>query len=402
MEFRPYYLAKQWQASGHKVMIIAGSYSHLRSHNPSFDGSLSLQEIDGVQYLWLKTNAYQGNGIGRVKSMFLFVWRLFANTTAIVKNFKPDLIIASSTYPLDVFPCVWLSRKFKAISCYEVHDLWPLSPIELGGISKYHPFMILLQWAENYGYKKTDYVVSMLPNALEHMVSHGLHPSKYVHVPNGIFTEDWSDDCNPAEHIKAILDQKKDGKVIVGYAGGHAIANALDVFVDAALLSEQTGHTLFSFILIGEGEEKERLFEKTRTLKLSNILFLPAVPKRCVPKILAEMDILYLGSLDNPLYRFGISPNKLFDYMMSAKPVVHSVNAKNDIVGECGCGIKVAPGQPDEILNALLKINALPPQEKKQMGNRGRDYVMANHDYRTLAKQFLEWPKNLDKKITKI
>lgn len=398
MEFRPFYLAKQWQASGNKVMIIAGSYSHLRSRNPLFDGATFPEEIDGVQYVWLKTNSYKGNGLGRVRSMFLFVWRLFTNVTKIIKNFNPDLIIASSTYPLDVFPCVWLSRRFKATSCYEVHDLWPLSPIELGGISRHHPFMMLLQYAENYGYRKTDYVVSMLPNALEHMISHGLQPSRYVHVPNGISIDDWSDGCHPERHIKALDDLKKDGKVIVGYAGGHAIANALDVFIDVASLCEKEGYSMFAFLLIGEGEEKTRLIEKADALKLTNVLFLPSVPKGCVPKILTMMDVLYLGSLDNPLYRFGISPNKLFDYMMAAKPIVHSVNAANDIVGECGCGIRVTPGQPREILKALIKIEALSMFEKEQMGNKGKEYVLKNHEYTILAKRFLELPIQMNLK----
>ncbi|MEX1238370.1 MAG: glycosyltransferase, partial [Cyclobacteriaceae bacterium] len=164
MEFRPFYLAKEWIKLGHKVIIVAGSFAHLRSRQPEINAAVTHETIDGADYLWLRTNRYDGNGLGRIFSMLLFTIRLY-----LLKNkleyFKPDLIIASSTYPMDSFPSRWLAKKFGAKFCFEVHDLWPLSPMEFGNYSKWHPFIMIVQWAEDYAYKHADFVVSLLPAA---------------------------------------------------------------------------------------------------------------------------------------------------------------------------------------------------------------------------------------------
>jgi glycosyltransferase involved in cell wall biosynthesis len=108
------------------------------------------------------------------------------------------------------------------------------------------------------------------------------------------------------------------------------------------------------------------------------------------------MDALYLGWLRTSIYRFGISPNKILDYMMAARPVVHAVDAGNDPVAESGCGLSVAPEQPAAIASAIRSLRALDATQLLAMGERGRRFVLERHDYRVLARQFLEaaarWP----------
>ena len=183
MEFRPYYVTKGWVKLGHEVLIVGGSYSHLRKVQPQ-----SCEEmIDDMRYRWVKVNPYKGNGIGRIISMFSFVTKLYCNYRRYLRNFKPDIVIASSTYPLDIYPAYRIARHYHAKLIYEVHDLWPLSPMELGGYSKKHPFIRIMQKAEDDCYRYADAVVSMLPKAEEHMREHGLTRDKFHYVPNGIF-----------------------------------------------------------------------------------------------------------------------------------------------------------------------------------------------------------------------
>lgn len=80
MEFRPYYMAKEWVKQGHEVLILGATYSHLRKKQPLKAGN---EVIDGIDYYWVKTNAYRGNGIGRIRSMFSFVWKLYWNLSLI-------------------------------------------------------------------------------------------------------------------------------------------------------------------------------------------------------------------------------------------------------------------------------------------------------------------------------
>lgn len=392
MEFRPYYLAKAWLKKGHQVITIGGSYSHLRSKQPVISANIK-ERIDGVDYIWLRTNSYKGNGIKRVLSMFLFCWRLFLNHKKLFHEFKPDLIIASSTYPLDIIPVVWLAKKYNALSCYEVHDLWPLSPMELGGYSKYNPFMMVLQWAENFAYKNVDFVVSMLPKTLNHMIAHGLQKKKFCYVPNGIATDEWVIEKDNNSHIGFLHQLHNSGKTIVGYVGGHAISNALDTLLKAAALVEKENPELV-FVLIGNGTEKDRLQKEVADQALSNVFFLEPIAKKSVPILLSEMDILYLGWHNNPLYRFGISPNKLIDYMMAGKPVVHSVDAANDLVKDSDCGVSVPPEDAEAIAKAFKYIYGLSEPERQLMGSRGREFVLKNYNYDSLAEKFLDFAKS--------
>ncbi len=389
MEYRPFYLAKEWVKLGHNVTIVAASFSHVRGQMPLVRKTVTHEVLEGVNYLWLKTPPYRGNGFRRVLNMIVFIGRLFGNRNSIYRLGKPDVVIASSTYPLDIFPARFIAKASGAKLIFEVHDLWPMSPVELGGMSPWHPFILVMQWAENYAYRKAEWVVSMLPKADSYMIEHGMAPHKFVYVPNGVVVEEWlSDDAAVPTHHRMIVENlRREGRFLVGYAGGHSLSNALDQLMEAAsLLCEYP----VTFVLIGQGPEKTALEQKASEMKLDNVVFLPQVPKPAIPGLLAMMDTLYIGWTHKPIYRFGICPNKLIDYMMSAKPVIHAVDAGNDLVAESGCGISVAPQDPKAISDAVIQLMQKNREERAQIGKKGRDYVLAHHDYKMLAGQFIK------------
>ena len=186
MEYRPYYLAKEWLKLGNTVTIVAANNSHIRRVNPDVQEKFWEEDVEGIRYVWLNTRAYSGNGVARMLNMLDYIAGLYRCMNYLVK-LNPDVVIASSTYPLDNYPAYALARKTGAQLVYEVHDLWPLSPQKLGGYSKWHPFIIVMQIAENFAYKHVDKVVSILPCAEEYMREHGLAEGKFFHVPNGIY-----------------------------------------------------------------------------------------------------------------------------------------------------------------------------------------------------------------------
>lgn len=388
MEFRPYYLGREWLRLGHRVTVVAASFSHLRTKSPAFAGSAAVESIDGIDYVWLRTPPYMGNGAGRVRNMLSFLWSLRQQESMLLERGAPDIVIASSTYPLDIYPAARLARRSGARLVFEVHDLWPLSPVELGGIPRWHPYIVVMQRAENFAYRCADLVVSILPAALDHMREHGLEPERFVHIPNGIEVMEWEQHEElPELHRNALQGLTKDGRAIVGYAGAHGIANALDSFIDAANLLREVPVAL---ALVGSGPEKEALMKKAKDMGLKNVVFLPPVPKRAMPALLERMDVLYISFRKKPLFRFGISPNKLMDYMMAGKPVVCAIEAGNDPVTECGCGFSIPAESPPAVAGAVRRLLDLETAERAAMGARGRQYVRANHDYRILAARFLE------------
>jgi glycosyltransferase involved in cell wall biosynthesis len=374
---------------GHRVQIVASSWSHLRRQPPKLNGSVTEADVEGVPFLWLKTPKYNGNGTRRAFNMLWFVGQLYRNAKRFSNGTKPDVVIASSTYPLDNLPARRIARRCGARLVYEVHDLWPLSPVELGGMSPMHPFILMMQWAENTAYRGADRVVSLLPAARPHMEAHGMAAGKFAYVPNGIAISDWetATDTLPESHNKVFSELRASGKFILGYAGGHAVSNALDVLLEAARLlrAEQ-----LAFVLVGSGAEKEALKKKAQFLPLANVRFLPPVARGALPALLRAMDGVYLGWQNKPIYRFGVSPNKLLDYMMAGKPVIHSTNASNDLVAESRCGFTVEPENAEAIANTIRCMMRLSPEERDAMGKRGFEYVVKHHDYRVLAERYLD------------
>ena len=393
MEYRPYYLAREWVRASHRVQIVAAAYSHVRNQQPKCAAQPCTEQIDGIAYRWLPAPSYAGNGFGRVRNIWAFLSRLWRESTQLASTFKPDVVIASSTYPMDIWVARRLARKARAKLVYEVHDLWPASPIELSGISKWHPFMMLCQKAENDAYRYADVVISMLPKVAAHMQAHGLDLRKLHVVPNGIAVEEWEGDALPLDSNLAgqLAALRAAGGTVVGYAGSHGLPNALDVLLDAAALLKDRP---FSFVLVGDGHEKARLVRRVRDEGLSNVVLLPPIPKAQIPALLRAFDVAYIGWQRVHLYRFGIAPNKLMDYMMAGRAVLHSVEAGNDPVAEARCGLTVAPESAFAVAEGLEALAACSVEKREAMGARGRAFVTAHHSYCVLAQRFIEAVKS--------
>jgi glycosyltransferase involved in cell wall biosynthesis len=388
MEFRPYYLAKEWIKLGHKVFIIASDFSHLRSKQPIVDSDLHSENTDGITYVWLKTVKYTSSDFMRIMNILMFTTKLLIYYKKIAALARPEIVIASSTYPLDIYPAYYIAKRNIAKLIFEVHDLWPLSPKELGGYSKFHPFISIMQLAENYAYKHCDKVVSILPHAKEHMMEHGLKEDKFCHVPNGIVKEDWE---NPKElpkgHQILIEGLKNEGKFLVGFAGAHGIANSLYSVIDAAAKLVNQNIVL---ILIGKGQEKNKLISYVEKSNFKNIIFLNPIDKSSIPTFLYQMDALFIGLRKEPLFRFGISPNKIFDYMMAAKPIIQAIEAGNNLIKEANCGLYVEAENSDEIAGAITKLQSMSLAERKILGTNGYKFVNQFHTYKILAELLLE------------
>ncbi len=385
MEFRPFYLAREWVRAGHQALILGASYSHVRTTQPE----PGFAQFQGVHYHFYDTPTYEGNGVGRVKNIWSFCRQVWKDADILAREFQPDVVIASSTYPMDIWVARRIARQARAKLVYEVHDLWPLSPIELSGMSPRHPFAMLCQKAENDAYRDADVVVSMLPKVHAHMAAHGLDLKKLHIVPNGITLDEWEADGEPLDPaLQAHLaTQRAAGRTLVGYAGSMGEPNALDVLLDAAQrLKDQP----MAFVLVGGGHLREALQARVRDQGLSNVAMFPAIPKGQIPSLLRGFDIAYIGWQRTPIYRFGIAPNKLMDYMMAQRPVLHSVEAGNDPVAEAGAGLTVAPEDPQAVADGLLALAAIDPAERAAMGRRGREFVLQHHTYPVLAQRFVD------------
>ena len=387
MEFRSYYMAREWVRMGHRVTVVGAAFSHLRKVQPP----VGHETLEGINYLWLPTTHYEGNGIKRVLTMFQFCSQVYKHSRELI-DFKPDIVIASSVYTFDLYPCRYIARRTGAKLVYEVHDLWPLSVITIGGYSRKHPFILMLQHCENYAYRHCDMVVSILDKAFPHMQRHGLSEDRFCCVPNGYLKEEWDNIDNitiPKEHEELLSHLHQEGKIIVGFAGGHTQSTAMDVLLDAAgLLKERSN---LAFVLVGNGPQKAELVTKAQSENLSNVFFLPPIDKNCIPKLLQQFDICYAGGIHSTLHRYGTSFNKIIDYMLAAKPIVKSVDEPGSEVERVGCGIQVEAENASQVRDAIVTLANMSEEERENMGAKGQKYATENLEYHALSQQFIDY-----------
>ena len=380
---RHYYLAKELAKQGHKVYLIAAGFTHLLRQPLILENDFTVQPIcENFDFVWVKMAEYpDAHDKKRVLNWFKFTWKLLKLPKIIAD--KPDAILVSSPAPFMFLGAQRLAKKFKAKLAFEVRDIWPLTLVELGGYSPKHPFIRLMQWLEDKAYRDSDVVLSNLPNSVVHMVERGMNPNKFTWIPNG-FDMAELENAQPLNE-NAVSALPKD-KFIVGYTGTLGVANALDTLIEAAEgLKDETD---IAFVLVGGGKEKPGLVEKAKGLK--NVIFIDPIPKQQIQSMLSEFDVCYIGCQDVSLYRFGTAPNKIPEYMFSAKPILQSCNDGYDYIKYAKCGESVKSQNPQAIADAVLQLKALTPEERQKMGENGRAYALANHDYAKLAQKLAQ------------
>jgi len=376
MEFRHYFLGRQLIQQGNRVVIVSGSFSHLYRTPPRVDVPYVVESIDGITYCWVRVPSYQQPvSLGRLWNQVVFAWRL--RSMPIDALPRPDAIVVSSPslFPLP-FARRW-ARRFASRLIFEVRDLWPLSLQELADLPVWHPLVLAMQLFESYGYRHAHSVVSLLPLARRHMESHGMRHDKFVYIPNGV-------DATERDSVPAAPPAtRRDDTFTVGYVGTLGLANAVADLIDAARMLQDRPN--IRFVIIGDGNRKAAL--EAASASLPAVEFLGSVPKEEVPSYLAGLDACYIGLMREPLFRFGVSPNKLFEYMYAAKPIIYAIDSGNRPVEDAACGISVPAGSPPDIAAAIRHLADLSDEERRQLGENGREYAMREHNYARLAER---------------
>ncbi len=382
MVYRNYYIAKNLNEQGYDVKIISSTFNHQFITLPNDTNKLNYEIINGVDYCWVKARKYQGNGFGRILSFWDYTINLLLNKNKI-KFSKPDIIIASSPMPFLGVLGYFLSKHFNSKFVFEVRDIWPLTPIEMGKMSRLHPFIIFLSLAEKFSYKKADLVVSVLSHAKPHMVSKGMKPEKFIYISNGIDIK--SIETDKIELDSSITSLIKKYSFLVGFAGAHGNANALNYLIEAAQYITQYD---IGIVLVGNGPEKNKLIKMAKSLDLKNVVFIEPIKKNQIDSFLELLDVCFIGLKNESVFRYGVAPSKLFDYMYAGKPIISAINAGNDIVKDSNCGLSVSPENSKEIAKSILKLYNLDKYDRDILGSNGKKYVIENFSYEKLSRKY--------------
>ncbi|MCW8842937.1 MAG: glycosyltransferase family 4 protein [Rhodobacteraceae bacterium] len=385
--YRTYYLARELVAAGHQVTIVAASWSHTRIKQPDVGNQPLWTEFDGVEYCFLPTPGYGMGIVSRLRNIFGFLrsyrkaWKEIARRTA------PDLVVEATTHILPIHTSRKIARSCGATLVFESRDLWPETLIELSGASRYNPFILLVGRAQRTALKSCDGIISTLIGAEKYYRSIGLTPKAFAHIQNGVdpaqFEETADADSPTLRGLKALHDRYD---VVIGYAGSIGQVNAVDILLDAA---PELAARNVAVAFVGQGERKSAHQERARKELLENVFFFDPVSKTQVIPVISHFDLGFVGGKSRPIHRHGVSPNKLFDYMAASVPVLFCIASPDYIVGSAQCGFEISDPNGETLLAAVDQFLALSPDERKEMGERGRAYAIENYTYPVLARRYL-------------
>jgi glycosyltransferase involved in cell wall biosynthesis len=385
-------MAKVWAEQGHEVMVISGTYNI--AENKTYDfckGKLFAIEDNnsGVKVIRAyTTEKYNKN----------FFWRAWAYFTSVVFGFfgallyargKYEVIIATSP-PLTVGPLgVILAALKRCPFIFEVRDLWPDGAIKTGVVT--NPYIIkLMYFMERTSYRKARFINALTPAFRDRLIqSKGIAAEKIWMIPNAADL----DVIKPGPVDKAIRDKHDWGNKFVGmYMGAHGRMNCLWQLIEAAKLLRNEPEYLI--VCIGGGMEREALMQKAEEEKLTNIQFLPSVPKEEIGAYINSCDVSLIVLQKNEVMK-EVYPNKMFDSMSAAKPIILAIDgvARKLVVDDAKCGVYVEPENAEEIADSM-RMYRKSPDLVREHGENGYEFVKKNYARRELADKYMRLIQN--------
>ncbi|MBN6187026.1 glycosyltransferase family 4 protein [Aneurinibacillus sp. BA2021] len=383
---RHYDLARELVKRNYNVTIFASSFSHQERKEryiPEPDKKWKEEMYNGVRFVWIKTPEYQRNDWRRVANMLSYTVQSYMLGKK--REETPDLIIGTLMHPLAALVGCMLARKYKCTFYFEERDLWPQTLIDLGKVSNRHPAVWMLRKLEHFLYRNAKRIIVLFDKANRYVAQQGFDAGKVVYLPNGADLERYETDTLLPHDLERVFASLK-GKLVVTYTGAHGIANHLDPVLDAAGLLLRKNSPVH-FLMVGHGPEKQRLIERARQEKLTNVTFVPPVKKEEIPTILLRSDVGIISMQDAEIYKWGFSLNKMYDYMAASLPTVLLCQLEETPIETSGAGIKVSNAQQMADSLQFLSLNRHALQE---MGEKGRAYVEHNHAWKKLAFRLMD------------
>jgi glycosyltransferase involved in cell wall biosynthesis len=341
--------------------------------------------VDGVKYVFVTCHGYKGNGIRRILNMLEFARKL----PGVVKNYeKPDAVLACSMTLQACEQGIKLARKYGAKAVAQIMDLWPENLVAFNIVKASNPIVYLLRRLEKRIYTKCDALIFTAEGAYDYIKEHhwesAVSREKFYYINNGIDLKQF--DYN-REHF-AISDEDLNNSEIfkVVYAGSIRHVNDLGRVLDVAKVVK---NERIRFLIWGAGDELEYLKKRVEEEKINNVIFKGVVEKKYVPYITSMADLNFAHNNPSPVFRYGISFNKIFDYMAAGKPILCDFKCKYNPVVLLGAGVSVESADISEIAETIDKFCCMGDDEISMYSLKARK-AAADFDFDVLTDKLLE------------
>ena len=370
---RSYWLAQELIKNGHKVTMLTSS--------SKFSEDIKVVQVDGIEVVYIKEDYDQNMSVSRRLKAFLKF--MYKSSVLGLKQKDIDLVIATST-PLTIgIPALILKWFKNKPFVFEVRDLWPEVPIQMGAIKNSWTIKTT-RLLEKTIYKNASRVIALSPGMQDGVVKY-IPKEKTSMIPNmAKMDEFWPRGKN--DQLMEKLGLKIDSFKVVHF-GSLGLANGAHSIIESAKLLKNRED--IEFLFVGGGSTENDLIEEVEKNNLKNVKFLGKFPMTDVSEIVNFSDVSVISFLDLPIL-YTNSPNKLFDFLSAGKPIiVNSAGWTKDIAEEYHCGYYVNPNHPEELVQKVLYLKDNPDVVDK-MGQNARKLAETVYDKSILCKKFVE------------
>lgn len=380
---RSYEMARRLIYHGHEVIMVCGSYGGAKTGlKEPFTKGRRDGVVDGI-YIIEFDLAYSNSDkfLKRTSAFIKFALR----SISLVFTEKYDVVFATSTPLTAGIPGIF-ARWFRSkLFIFEVRDLWPELPREMGVIK--NPLILgLMSVLEWVSYRSAHRCIGLSPGIVEGIIKRGVAKSRVALVPNG---------CDLEIFGKEVENWRPDGvkgsDFMAVFTGTHGIANGLEAVLQAAKELKKRGYNDIKLVLVGHGKLKCQLQQIANQEQLDNVVFHPSVNKERLAGLMASADIGMQLLANVPAFYFGTSPNKFFDYIAAGLPVLNNYPGwLASIIEDNQCGFAIPPDSPLAFANALESAAS---DRKKLciMGKNARNLAEQSYNRQELADKWVEW-----------
>ena len=378
---RHHEFARFLAARGDRVTVITSPVSYLTGGLPDANSFSENNPMEPGGVDILRAHTYPALHRSFFHRILAFVSFMVSSFFIGLRVRNVDLVWGTSP-PIFQGVTAWMLARLKRVPfLFEVRDLWPDFAIAVGVLHN-RALIRLSVWLEHFLYRRADLVMVNSPGFMAHVTARGARRVEFV--PNGadpgMFTPlDRGTSFRSANHLE--------GKFVVLYAGAHGLSNDLGVVLEAAgILQGEPATSGVTITFLGDGKEKSSLQKQAAFLELTNVLFLPPVPKTEMAAILAGADACL--AILKPIDEYKTTyPNKVFDYMAAGRPVVLAIDGViREVVDAAGCGIFSEPGDPSALAEAIRSLSG-DKEKARAMGLRGPAYLEQHFNRSALAEK---------------
>jgi len=298
----------------------------------------------------------------------------------------PDVIVGSTVHLFAAWAAARLARRHRVPFVFEIRDIWPETLVDLGAIKANGVFDRLVARLSHVLIRDAAMVISPLPLVDRYLVDSGFRGKPFTWISNGID----ADRSDEAKHTQAPAVHSG-GPFVFMYLGSCGFGNGLETLIQAFVMAASTSDVAMELHIVGDGPLKGSLVKLAgESAGGEGIRFFDRIPRSEAIARAKSADCLVAPLSDMRVLQYGIGPNKHFDYMLAARPIIANSPYRGTLPDEARAGIVIPPGDPEKLATAMVNMTRIPSEERQAMGERARDLVLHGYTYEVLANRLAE------------